>query len=893
MLRISALFRLEKFASVGIDYRLSGVLDDLSLFATVAQSGEETTSMRRTHGIPILSLYFACAIFCAASAYVFLPRIQYALCKDFFRQRQHDACRIVLGELNSTLEKAKFLLQLGAGSPEVILAVQGARGTDAASGCLDELARLIEGVDVYRMPILDFLLLDGQGDIIGASGADRGSRSMAPYFTVPMQGKSYIGVPGVSASAGRSALRIAEPVLAGGIPAGVLALTLDLGKIADNWQRHLEAFSLQAVFLLDPEGKIVVHSDIAKSGMELEYAEPVPYGGAGEYATVDYIRDGKIRMLTYGALPLAGWTLVVSSAEKATLADEGFSGSFDALVFTAAFFILFFGLCAPLQVVFHVMRGKASASGPQALLPESVEDGIMACDHVQPPGALPARLRECIDALPVGIGIAVAGQCRFANPALQAMADVAVGDAVPSPLMDALGALQTGNAADARHLRLPVPDGGMGDFLLNSAVVEYERTRGVAFCLADLSGQKRFERDLIAARDAAEAAADARGRFLAMVSHEVRTPLNGVMGLLQIIALQEADSELKEYLDSAFSLCKHLVQILSDILDLSRIESGSLLIAAEEFSLDDAARTTFVSFQEAAREKNVSLHFNVDTSLPKKLLGDAGRVRQLLWNLVGNAVKYTQAGQIEVEILRVPARDEAACKVLFVVSDTGVGISAARMAGIFEPFQRADDGYVRLQTGVGLGLAIVRRLVLLMGGELCLFSREGLGTENHLILPFALAAEAEAAPAILAKAANADDKDADRGQAEYCDESADVPRILLVDDEVTNLVTMQMLLTTLGYQADVAENGPRALQKLKERRYALVFMDIQMPGMDGYETTARIRAMPGLDPLTIVAFTGRAMHDDREKLLSQGFDEYMAKPVIVDKLQTLLRRLVG
>ena len=256
-------------------------------------------------------------------------------------------------------------------------------------------------------------------------------------------------------------------------------------------------------------------------------------------------------------------------------------------------------------------------------------------------------------------------------------------------------------------------------------------------------------------------------------------------------------------------------------------------------------------------------------------------------NIVGNAVKYTQEGQIGLEILRVPSCDDATLKVLFAVSDTGVGIAAERLGRIFEPFQRGDDGYIRRQSGIGLGLAIVKRLVQLMGGELCLFSQEGQGTETYLIVPFALSVAPEAA----SESAKADEVDA-WGEADYCPWKLDTPRILVVDDEATNLMTMQLLLGTLGYPADVAESGPQALQMLQERRYALVFMDIQMPGMSGYEATAEIRAAPELAALEIVALTAHAMHGDKEKILSQGFDEYMAKPVIASELKKLLHRMV-
>ncbi|MDR2695184.1 MAG: response regulator [Deltaproteobacteria bacterium] len=1076
-------------------------------------------SMQRLRGIHILCIHLACAALCAASVYFFLPRMQYALFRDFVRERQRTVCRIVAGELNNTFEKAKLLLKAEANSSDVIRAVQGTHGVHVVSDRFDTLTRLFEGMDAYRAPALDFLLLNAQGDIIAGSGADKGDRSMAPYFASAMQGTFYMRVLGVAARTGGPALRVAEPVLSGGVPVGVLALTLDLGKITGGWRRHLEDASRLVVFLVDDNGKILVRSDMAASGMALDDAEPLPRGAPGECVTTERTRDGGTRMLTHLELPLTGWTVIVSGAAEAMFTGEGAGGGFAALVFAAAFLALLLVVCVPLQAVFNAMRRKAITHGQQALLLQSLEDGIIALgadgvvsymnsaaesivrapkdlltgshvhsgfrfrrfdehsaaregspllphltegsgahfrgqllwradgscfvgdvslypldteaqprlfmlrlrdvtderdaeelmravyrvadklflewdEHLQPldcteecirlfgandaqdllddfffrffpavqpdgafsahagaqalkraleqgfcrlvwrcrtqegtllpceitlirrlrggrPGILghvrdlrpllasvpqdarQARQRASIDAMPVGMGIMVAGQCRFANPALRAMTGMQAGETAPALLLDALGPSGTDAAfavrAQGGHLCLPRPDGGTGDFLLAAAPVEYEGESGVVCCLADISGQKRLERELIAARDAAEAAASARGRFLAMMSHEVRTPLNGIMGILQLASMQEMDVELEEHLDTAFSLCRNLLQVLSDILDFSKIESGSLTIQAEEFSLATAVHTALVALQDAVRGKSIELRCTMDPALPAKLLGDMGRVHQLLLNLVGNAVKYTQEGQVELEVLRLPALGPAALRVLFAVSDTGVGISAARMDGIFDPFRRGDDSYVLRQSGVGLGLAIVRRLVQLMDGELCMFSREGQGTENHLILSFALPAAVETLP----DDAGADEDAPGWGETDYCAWSADTPRILVVDDEGTNLMTMQFLLGALGYPADVAESGTRALQMLRERRYALVFMDIQMPGMSGYEATAAIRAAPELAFLPIVALTAHAMHGDKEQMLSRGFDEYMAKPVIISDLKKLLRRLLA
>ena len=1077
--------------------------------------------MHRLRRIHILLIYLSCALFCVAVVHFFLPRIQHVLFKELAQKQQDIVCRIVSVELDSMLGQAKLLLRLGTRSPQVIQFTQEARG-NATPKRFDELLHLVKGIDAYRASVLDFLLLDTQGDIISASSSSsKGNRSVAPYFTVAMRDGLYLGIPGNSARTGSPVLRVAEPVLSGGIPVGVLVLTLDLGKIMDNWRRFLEDSSRQAIFLMDAEGKILVHSDIGKLGTEIEYAGLFPRGESGEYTMADYIRDDGVQMFTYRKLPLTDWTVVVSSSEEALLSGGKTGGSF-AVVFATAFLVLFLGLCVPLQAIFYAIGKKAFIRGQQSLLIQSMEDSVMginadglinyassAAEHiarvpgdqlvgshvhsvlrlrrpdgqsasekedfllphltgntpahfqeqvfwrvdgssfvgnvslyplnmgegprlfllrlcdmtsecdaeeriravyraadnvfieydeylhlsgcteesvrlfgasdaqallddffyrfsppVQPDGAFSAQtsmqylkrafeegfcrfvwmhrtqegaalpceitlmrllrggrpgllahvrdlrfllgneltgarqspLLAAVNAIPVGMGIAVAGQCRFANPALRAMAGMRTGEAIVPSLMNVLNASQAANPDDARsagYIRLPGSDSDVEDFLWNSAVVEYEGENGVVFCLTDISEQKCLERGVIAARETAEAAVRARERFLAVVSHEVRTPLNGVMGILQLASLQEMESGLKEHLNTALSLCKDLLQILSDILDLSKIESGSLSIVIEEFSPDDVACATLASFQDIVRDKGIALHCSIDPSLPKKLLGDAGRVRQLLLNLVGNAVKYTQEGQIELEILRVPACDAATLKVLFAVNDTGVGIPVESMVHIFEPFQRGNGDYVLRQGGVGLGLAIVRRLVRLMAGEFCMFSGRGGGTETHLILPFELPDEAATASAAILESASADEQNEAWAEVGCCAWSADSPRILVVDDEAVNLTTMQLLLGILGYPSDVTESGTQALQMMQKRSYTLVFMDIQMPEVDGYETAAATRAAFGADTPTIVALTAHVMHGDKEKMLNRGFDEYMAKPVILNDLKELLYRLIG
>ncbi len=414
----------------------------------------------------------------------------------------------------------------------------------------------------------------------------------------------------------------------------------------------------------------------------------------------------------------------------------------------------------------------------------------------------------------------------------------------------------------------------------------YQGKHGVIVYATDLREQKAMaqaiisnEQELRTAKELAEQSAKAKGEFLANMSHEIRTPMNGILGLLHLLQQTPLAEIQEDYVKKSVFSANNLMRIINDILDFSKIEAGKLHIEERPFTLEAICQDIVDLYVPVSAEKGLELRVNAGAQAQTCLLGDALRLKQVLFNLVSNAIKFTHSGSVSLEITSTLLSDnELQCQ--FSVHDTGIGLTSEQIGRLFTAFSQADTSVTRKYGGTGLGLVISRSIINMMHGDIWVESELGKGSIFHCTAIFTLDLENRSANCVAENSLGT------------CYEKLEFGHLLLVEDNEINQIVAQEILKNMGYTMDTANNGLEALELLEKNNYVAVLMDIQMPIMDGYTATQRIREQDKFADLPIIAMSAHAMKGDKEMSLSCGMNAHITKPIDTDLLYKTLHHWI-
>ena len=524
---------------------------------------------------------------------------------------------------------------------------------------------------------------------------------------------------------------------------------------------------------------------------------------------------------------------------------------------------------------------------------EAAIDGIFAVDEQ---GRIASYNRRFCEMWNIPYGLFLGGDLSYQTPNGVPLGSYLIKSDLPDVLTNLLET--TYDDPDAiRHGEIVFGD-RIFDYYTSPVNSEQNKFFGLIWCFRDITAKKNAEirqtqllEDLRKAKEEAEIAVSTKAAFLAMMSHEIRTPINGVIGMTQLLAGTNVDSEQAKYVRTIQVSGEMLLSVINDILDFSKIESGKLELENSPLDLRAVVRDIYDVQLPKAREKKLKFEVSMQSNVPPFIVGDVTRLRQILLNLVSNALKFTDTGSVKIGVRLVgdqSPRDGYPFQLLFSVTDTGIGISDEQMQRLFQPFTQASAATSRKYGGTGLGLVICRNLVEIMGGSIQVDSKANSGSTFSFTISTEVARDTPVYTLqdAIAKSANASSiRLADRFPL----------RILIAEDNLINQELAMAMLIKMGYQPDVVDNGLAALETLQVKHYDLLLLDVQMPEMNGLETASYLvnhwhELHTGYARPIIIAMTASAMQGDREMCLQAGMDDYISKPIMMESLQRTIEQ---